>query len=325
MALPENIVALSPREEIDRRLQESLRRQLGEFCVYLDDPNVVEVSLNPDNKVWIDRLGEPLQCVGSMRPEAAENFISNVAATVRLVINYDHPSIQCRLPIGGHRFQAMCPPTTLAWVFSIRRHASAVYPLEDYEARKIITDLQHQAIVQALRLEKNIFVSGGTGSGKTTLLNSLLAHKHVVDNRLIICEDTPELLWTGANVVAMCVNDATTMRDLVVQAMRMRPDRLVIGESREGGAFLETLTAMGTGHKGGMTTLHANNAQHAVSKRMEMLIRQVSRDPLRDLIAETVEVIIHIEKLDRPPHRQVTEVKTVMGYRDGAYELRPLA
>jgi type IV secretion system protein VirB11 len=315
----------TPRDEQARRLQESMRRQLGDYCRFLDDPEVVEISLNPDNKVWVDRLGEPLQCVGSMQPEAAETFIGTVAATVRLVINYEHPSLKCRLPIGGSRFQAACPPTTPAWVFSIRRHASVVFPLADYEARGIITDLQHQAIEEALKNERNILVTGGTGSGKTTLVNSLLAHPDVSKHRLIICEDTPELLWAALNVVSMQTNDAASMRDLVVQAMRLRPDRLIIGETRDGASLLEALKAWGTGHKGGITTLHANNARHALSSRMEMLIREVSADPLRDLISESIEVIIHIEKIDRDPFRKVTEVSALRGYRGGRYELQPLA
>ena len=315
----------SYREQIVERLEISLRRQLGEFCQYLEDPEVVEISLNPDNKIWIDRLGDPLRCVGEMKPEAAETFIGTVANTVRRVINYDHSSLQCRLPIGGHRFQAMCPPTTLAWVFSIRRHASAVFPLQQYEDDGIISDIQHQAIVAALKAERNIFITGGTGSGKTTFVNSLLAHEYVVNSRIIICEDTPELLWTGANVVAMCTSEKVTMRDLVIGAMRLRPDRLVIGETREGGPMLEALKAMGTGHRGGITTLHANSALHAVSIRIEMLLQEVSATPLRTLIAETVDVIIHFEGISDFPYRKVTEIKTVRGYQNGEYDLQNLA
>jgi type IV secretion system protein TrbB len=315
----------SPRDEQSRRLAESMRRQLGEFCSYLDDDDVVEISLNPDGQVWVDRLGQPMRAVGTMRAEAAETFIGTVAATVRRVINYDHPSLQCRLPIGGARFQAICPPTAPAWLFSIRRHASAVYPLAKYEQLGIITDLQHQAIEEALYNEDNIFITGGTGSGKTTFMNTLLAHKYVVNHRCVICEDTPELLWAGPNVVPLCTSEAADMRALVIQAMRLRPDRLIVGESRDGGTLLEALNAMCTGHRGGITSLHANNALHAVSRRMEMLIRQVSVDPLRDLIAETVKVIIHIEKITAPPFRRVTEIKTVRGYRNGEYELQPLA
>lgn len=319
------IVPLQPRDEQARRLQTSMRRQLGEFCRYLDDDQVVEISLNPDNKVWIDRLGDPLRCVGSMQPEAAETFIGTVAATVRLVINYDHPSLKCRLPIGGSRFQAACPPTTPAWIFSIRRHASVVFPLTDYEERDIMTDLQHQAIVEALYNERNVLITGGTGSGKTTLVNSLLAHPHVSNHRLVICEDTPELIWAAQNVVSMQTNDAASMRDLVVIAMRLRPDRLIIGETRDGASLLEALKAWGTGHKGGITTLHANSARHALSSRMEMLMREVSPDPLRDLIAESIQVIVHIEKIDVAPFRKITEVSVLRGYRDGRYELQPLA
>lgn len=316
---------LSPRDEQERRRAESMRRQLGEFCRYLDDPEVVEISLNPDGRVWLDRLGRPLECVGRMKAEAAESFISTVAASVRLVINYDHPNLKCRLPIGGSRFQAACPPTTPAWIFSIRRHASVVFPLPDYESQNIITDLQHQAIEEALKEERNILITGGTGSGKTTLVNSILDHPHVSKHRLIICEDTPELMWTALNVVSMQTNDAATMRDLVIMAMRLRPDRLIIGETRDGASLLEALKAWGTGHKGGITTLHANSARHALGSRMEMLLREVSPDPLRDLIAESIQVVIHIEKIDDPPFRKVTEMSALRGYRDGRYELQPLA
>ena len=325
--MAEPIQLLTPREETAQRIAESLRRQLGEFYHFLEDDQVVEISCNPDGRVFVDRLGEPLQCVGVMRHAAIERFISDIAATVRRVINYDHPSLHCRLPIGGHRFQAVCPPTSTDWLFSIRRHASAVYLLEDYVQKGIMTDLQFGAINLALTMEEIIFITGGTGSGKTTLLNSCIAHPALESSRIIIGEDTPEIIWRPQmNVVAMCTNDTTTMRDIVVQAMRLAPDRLIIGETREGASLLEVLKACNTGHRGGMTTLHANSSRHGLSK-IEMLIREVSQDPLRELIAETVQVMIHIEKIvpPRPPFRRVTTVSALRGYRRGDYELVPLA
>jgi type IV secretion system protein VirB11 len=314
----------SLRDEQSRRLQESMKRQLGDFHRYLLEPDVTEVSLNPDGQIWVDRLGRSMEAVGSMRSEAAETFIGTVAAIVRLVINYDHPHLQCRLPLDGSRFQATVPPISAGPIFSIRRHASAVRTLEQYQHDTIVTDLQRWAIEEALNERRNILVVGGTNSGKTTLLNALLAYlKDSSDHRLVVCEDTPELRVTAPNAVTLWTTETTSMRRLVVIAMRLRPDRIVIGESRDG-AILETLKAWGTGHPGGISTLHANNPRQAL-RRIEMLIREVSQDPLPDLIASSIEVIIHIEKTMEWPHRRVTAVSSVIGFRNGEYEIQPLA
>ncbi len=314
----------SLRDEQSRRLAESMRRQLGEFHQYMLEPDVTEVSLNPDGQVWVDRLGKPMESVGVMRPEAAETFIGTVAAIVRLVVNYDHPHLQCRLPLDGSRFQATLPPISAGPIFSIRRHASAVKTLADYQRDGIITDLQRWAIEESVNERRNILVVGGTNSGKTTMLNGLLAHlKDTSDHRLVVCEDTPELRVTAPNAVTLWTTETTSMRQLVVIAMRLRPDRIVIGESRDG-AILETLKAWGTGHPGGISTLHANNPRQAL-RRIEMLNREVSQDPLPDLIASSVEVVIHIERIFDPPYRRVTAVSNLIGFRNGEYEIQPLA
>lgn len=259
-----------------------------------------------------------------MRSEAAETFIGTVASIVRLVVNYDHPHLQCRLPLDGSRFQATLPPISAAPIFSIRRHASSVFTLADYERLGMMTDLQRWAIEEAINNRDNILGTGGTGSGKTTLLNAMLAYlKETSDHRVVVCEDTPELQVTAPNAVTLWTAETTSMRQLVVIAMRLRPDRIIIGESRDG-AILETLKAWGTGHPGGMSTLHANDPRQAL-RRIEMLIREVSQDPLRDLIANSVEVIVHISKIPEPPHRRVTAVSKIIGYRNGEYELQPLA
>jgi type IV secretion system protein VirB11 len=317
-------VVASLRDEQGRRLAESMKRQLGEFYRYMIEPDVTEMCLNPDGRVWIDRLGKPMESVGAMRPEAAETFIGTVASIVRLVINYDHPHLQCRLPLDGSRFQATLPPISAGPIFSIRRHASAVPTLADYQNDNIISDLQRAAIEEAINERRNILIVGGTTSGKTTLLNSfLLFLKDTSDHRIVVCEDTPELKVTVPNAVSLWTNETTSMRQLVVIAMRLRPDRIIIGESRDG-AILETLKAQGTGHPGGITTLHANNPRQAL-QRIEMLIREVSRDPLRDLIANSIDAIIHIERMTDRPYRRVTAVSKIIGHRNGEYELQPLA
>lgn len=314
----------SRNDEQSRRLAESMRRQLGEFYRYMQEPDVTEISLNPDGQVWVDRLGQPMQPVGVMRSEAAETFIGNVASIVRLVVNYDHPLLQCRLPLDGSRFQATLPPVSASPIFSIRRHASSVFTLSEYEQQGVISDLQRLAIEEAINDRRNILVTGGTMSGKTTLLNAILAHLAATSkHRMVVCEDTPELQVTAPNAVTLWTSETVAMRQLVVTAMRLRPDRIVIGESRDG-AILETLKAWGTGHPGGFSTLHANNPRQAL-KRIEMLIREVSRDPLRDLIADSVEVIIHIDRAITAPYRRVTAVSNIIGYRNGEYEMQPLA
>jgi type IV secretion system protein TrbB len=309
----------STREEQTRRLAESMKRQLGALCGLLHESDVVELMLNADGTVWVDRLGQPMQPAGTMPPATAESFIATVASTLRSTVTRENPILECELPLDGSRFEALIPPVVSAPVFTIRRKASAVFPLQEYERQRIMTARQREAIETAVALRRNILVVGGTGTGKTTLANGIIDHivKAAPGHRLVIIEDTAEIQCAAKNAVIMRATDTVDMQRLLKATMRLRPDRIIVGEVR-GGEALSLLKAWNTGHAGGVCTVHANHARAGL-QRIEQLIAEVSQTPMRALIAEAVNLIVSIVKTDSGPGRRIEEVITVERFADGEY------
>jgi P-type conjugative transfer ATPase TrbB len=309
----------STREEQTRRLAESMKRQLGSVCGLLRESDVVELMLNADGTVWVDRLGQPMQPAGTMPPATAESFIATVASTLRSTVTRENPILECELPLDGSRFEALIPPVVSAPVFAIRRKASAVFPLEEYERRGIMTAGQRGAIETAVALRQNILVVGGTGTGKTTLANGIIDHmvRASPTHRLVIIEDTAEIQCADKNAVVMRATDTVDMQRLLKATMRLRPDRIIVGEVR-GGEALSLLKAWNTGHPGGVCTVHANHARAGL-QRIEQLIAEVSQTPMRALIAEAVNLIVSIIKTDSGAGRRVEEVVAVTGLAGGDY------
>lgn len=319
------LVSLTSRGEQARRLAESMRRQLGEFCVYLEQDDVIEISLNADGRIWVDRLGQPMRPVGTMRADTAETLIATIASCHRTVVTRENPILEVELPIDGSRFEGLIPPVVSAPVFSIRHKASALIPLAQYDADGIMTAAQRRAIVRAIETRQNVLVTGGTASGKTTLLNALIAHlaEATPDQRLVVIEDMAELQVSQPNAVLLHTSDTVDMQKLVRATMRLRPDRIIVGETR-GGECLDLLKAWNTGHSGGLSTLHANSALDGLA-RLELLLLERTENPLPKLIASAINVILHIQRLSVPPGRTVTEILAVTGYRDGDYQVAQLA
>ncbi len=317
-------VKLTSREEQARRLAESMRRQLGQLCRYLDEPNVVEISLNADGQVWVDRLGQAMAPVGTMRAETAEALIATIASVHRTTVTRESPILECELPLDGSRFEGLIPPVVSAPVFSIRRRASAVFRLADYEAAGIMTAAQRRAIETAIAERRNILVTGATMSGKTTLLNAVLAHvvEASPDDRLVIVEDTAELQCAAPNAVLLHTSDTVSMQRLLRATMRLRPDRIIVGETR-GGEALDLLKAWNTGHPGGASTVHANSARAGL-RRLELLLLERTENPMRELIAEAIEVIVDIAKTAGSPGRRIQEIVAVTGLKDGGYVFESL-
>jgi type IV secretion system protein TrbB len=197
------------REEQARRLAESMKRQLGSLCGLLHESDVVELMLNANGTVWIDRLGQPMQPAGTMPPATAESFIATVASTLRSTVTRENPILECELPLDGSRFEALIPPVVSAPIFTIRRRASAVFPLGHYERLGIMTTRQRQAIESAVALRHNILVVGGTSTGKTTLANGIIDHmvRTSPGHRLVIIEDTAEIQCPAKNAVVMRATD----------------------------------------------------------------------------------------------------------------------
>jgi type IV secretion system protein VirB11 len=281
--------------------------------------------LNADGRLWVDRLGQPMKAVGKLAASTAESFIATVASTLRSAVTRENPILECELPaeppFDGSRFEALIPPVVSAPVFTIRRKASAVFTLEEYERQGIMTGWQRAAIERAVAERQNILVVGGTTTGKTTLTNAIIDRMVQVTphHRLVIIEDTAEIQCAAPNAVIMRATDTVDMQRLLKATLRLRPDRIIVGEVR-GGEALAMLKAWNTGHPGGACTVHANHARAGLT-RVEQMIAEVSQTPMRALIAEAVNLIVSIVRTDTAPGRRIGEVMAVNGFGDGDYRL----
>jgi type IV secretion system protein VirB11 len=309
--------ALVP-EEFQRRMVEKLRRELGpQICAFLKQPDIIEIMLNPDGTLWIDRLGGDMEQVGTMSAMQAEALMGTVASTLRAVISRENPVLECELPLDGSRFEAVIPPIVSAPSFTIRRKAVKIFTLADYVASGIMTAGQRAAIEHAARERQNILVVGGTTTGKTTLTNAILGFiaEASPNHRIVIIEDTAELQCTIDNHVMLRTSHTIDQLRLLKVTMRLRPDRICLGEAR-GAEALALLKAWNTGHPGGVCTVHANNARAGLI-RMEQLIAEATPAPMGALIGEAVNVIVSIAKTVEG--RRVKEVLAVRGFADGQY------
>ena len=309
--------------EARRRLVNNLRSSLGPtIMAALEDPRVVEVMLNPDGNLFVERIGSGVELSGRMSSHDAETVIGKVAHALKTEVTADRPIISGELPPDGHRFEGILPPAAPAPVFNIRKRASMLIRLDQYVADAIMTTHQVQVIREAIANRLNIVVSGGTGTGKTTLTNAILAELVEVtpDHRLVILEDTAEIQCAAENHVSLHTTDTVDMARLLKSTMRLRPDRIIVGEVRDGAA-LTLLKAWNTGHPGGVVTVHANSALAALT-RLEQLVAEVSIQPMPEVIGEAVDLIVSIERA--PQGRIVREILKVEGFRDGAYQTTPI-
>lgn len=304
-------------------VREKLTRELGPTILRaLEDPKVVEIMLNADGILWVDVLGEGMRDTGErMSAVKAENLLGTIASMLDVTIGVDQPILQCELPIDGSRVQGVLPPVSSRPVFAIRKRASLVYTLDDYVASGIL-DAGHAAILRdGVRTRKNILIVGSTGSGKTTLANALLHEMSDVagpDQRIVVIEDTVELQCSAPNYVALRTSDAVDMTRCLKVTMRLRPDRIVVGEVRDHAA-LALLKAWNTGHPGGLCTLHANSAGAGLLRLEQLIAESKNVAPQPVLIAEAVDLIAFITRT--ASSRRVTELVRTGGVRDGQYVL----
>ncbi|SES46442.1 P-type conjugative transfer ATPase TrbB [Rhizobium sp. NFR03] len=298
-----------------RKLQDALGDQL---CTALDDATVVEIMLNPDGRIFIERLGHGVAPAGAMSSAAAEVVIGSVAHALQSEADDERPIISGELPIGGHRFEGLLPPVVSGPAFTIRRRASRLIPLTEYVKSKVMTQAQASAIRSAIDARMNIVISGGTGSGKTTLANAIIAEivAAAPDDRMVILEDTAEIQCAAENAVSLHTSDTIDMARLLKSTMRLRPDRIILGEVRDGAA-LTLLKAWNTGHPGGVTTIHSNTATSAL-RRLEQLTAEASQQPMQEVIGEAVDLVVSIERTGKG--RRVREVIHLGGYRNGRYQ-----
>ena len=281
-------------ESRDRR-RAMLRTAMGpEIAAALADPAVIEVMVNPDGALRLDRLGEGRSDTGARLGSAeVERIIRLVASHVRLEVHAKNPVVSAELPETGERFEGILPPVATAPCFSIRKPAVKVYTLEDYVADRILSPLQAETLKRAVVEQRNLLIAGGTSSGKTTLANALLAEIARLDERVILIEDTRELQCAAPDCVALRTKaGVVTLADLVRSTLRLRPDRIIVGEVR-GAEALDMLKAWNTGHPGGVTTVHANSARAALY-RLEQLVQETVVTVPRRLIAEAIDLVVFI-------------------------------
>ncbi len=304
--------------EQHRRITAKLKRELGpELCALLDDPTVTDIMLNPNGKLWVGRLGKQDEEIGSMSASQAESLMGTIAASLDREINAENPLLDCELPLDGSRFAALLPPIVAGPMFCIRKKAIRVFTLKNYVEQGIMTEVQREVIESAVVEKENILIVGGTGTGKTTLTNAVI--NHITDvcpkDRLVILEDTWELQCTSKNVGQLRSSDQVSMTTLLKKTLRLNPDRIVVGEVRDGAA-LDLLDAWNTGHPGGVATLHANSAG-SIFTRLERLVSLASQAPMQGLIVEAVDLVIYIEK--HASSRRIKEIFRVMGHDGQKY------
>lgn len=300
-----------------------LRTALGPAIAgFLEDPSIVEVMLNPDGRLWIDRLSGGLSDSGERLSAAdGERIVRLVAHHVGAGVHSGRPRVSAELPETGERFEGLLPPVVAAPAFAIRKPAVAVFTLQDYVAAEIMSADQAAILRQAVADRRNILVAGGTSTGKTTLTNALLAEVSKTSDRVVLIEDTRELQCAAPNLVAMRTKDGVaSLSDLVRSSLRLRPDRIPIGEVR-GSEALDLLKAWGTGHPGGIGTIHAGTALGAL-RRLEQLIQEAVVTVPRALIAETVDLVAVLS--GRGSTRRLAELARVEGLKpDGDYRVTP--
>jgi P-type conjugative transfer ATPase TrbB len=304
--------ALALKAEAISRGARMLRTALGPaIATWLEDPVVVEVMLNPDGHLWVDRLTEGLADTGERLSAAdGERIVRLVAHHVGAEVHPASPRVSAELPETGERFEGLIPPVVAAPAFAIRKPAVAVFTLDDYVAANIITPRQADFLRDSIAQRRNVLVAGGTSTGKTTLVNALLAEVAKTSDRVVLIEDTRELQCRARNLVALRTKDGVALlSDLVRSSLRLRPDRIPIGEVR-GAEALDLLKAWGTGHPGGIGTIHAGSALGAL-RRLEQLVQEAVVTVPRALIAETINVIAVLA--GRGCERRLLELARVEG------------
>jgi type IV secretion system protein VirB11 len=309
---------------IRERDRESVFRAFTpEIVQWLSEPDVIEIMLNPDGSLWLERLGQPMTRQGDMLRVRAEQIIMNIAGVLKVTVTAQNPILECEIPYDGSRFEALIPPVVSSPSFTIRRKASRVFTLDEYVTSGTMTLLQKQVIEEAINpkegpeFKQNILVVGGTGSGKTTLTNAILHSmaKITPHDRIVIIEDTAELQCSALNVFPIRSNVATSMLSLLKATMRLRPDRICVGEVR-GGEALALLKAWNTGHPGGIATIHANDARAGLT-RLESLVEEATPSSQQTLIAEAVNLVVCIGKT--PSGRRIRELLRVRSWDGSNY------
>ncbi len=300
---------------------------------FLEDDAVSEVMVNGPEEVYIEKGGKLVKTDRRFRtPQSLLAAIRNISQFVGRVVDTNHPLLDARLP-DGSRVHAVLPPIARRGPYlSIRRFSRNLLGIDDLVEKGSLTREVATLLEACVRARKNIVVSGGTGSGKTTLLN-IIGSFIPADERIVVIEDASELQLQQEHVLPMETRrpdrhgrGEVTIRDLVRTSLRLRPDRIIVGECR-GGEALDMLQAMNTGHSGSLTTLHANSCPDALARLETMALMAGLEMPLtavRGQVASAIELIVQIARFPDGT-RRLTELAEVLGLDpEGNYRLNPL-
>ena len=286
------------KEISELRLKKLLKISLGEINNYLDDPNVVEVMLNSDKKLWVDTLTKGMYDTGiRVEPDSAIKTIQTVASYVDKIVDKTNPILSAELPETGSRFEGILPPVVDNPSYTIRKKGIKIFTLDDYIENKGITQEQKDFIIESVKKKKNILIVGGTSTGKTTFCNAIINEisRSCPNDRIVILEETDEIQCISKNFIRLKTTDFIGFDGLLKSTMRLRPDRIIVGEIRDGAA-IHLLTAWNSGHPGGMSTIHSDDPFGGL-EQLEQYIQRVSVDKQRGLIARAINVIIVLERI----------------------------
>ena len=315
--------ANTQKQETDERHITMLRTAFSSVIRdALADPDTIEIMANPDGSVWIEKAGRGVVASDHrLEPSDRERVIRLVSSGAGEAVGRHSPIVSAELPGGGERFEGLLPPISSAPCFSIRKAAATVFSLDDYVEQGALKPSLAGALRDAIGCHRNILIAGGTSSGKTTFTNALLAEPAFRDERIVILEDTRELKCAARNVVQLrTLRDHVSLKQLVRSTMRLRPDRIVVGEVR-GPEALDLLKAWNTGHPGGITTLHANSARGALA-RLEQLTLEAARQAPVALIADAIDVVVFMNRSGGK--RRIEEALRVTGHDGDGYATAPL-
>ncbi len=320
-----NLVSL----QTTNRLIVKMRRELGAFAQYLDDPKISEIMLNSDGRVWVQTQTGAVP-VGTMDESRANAFLATFASTLDDVVTRDDPRINGVLAIDGSRVSGQISPITNTPTFTIRKHSKEQKRLDFFVETGVMTHEQHNTICQAIEARQNIIVVGSTGSGKTYLTKSLLHELSYLapHDRVLTIEDVQELIVSSENYLSWYTAPSVSLKDLLHESLRAKPDRIVVGEVR-GGECYQMLKLWNTGHSGGFATIHANRGVMDGLKRLEQMCAEspetVGLGPewIRELVGDVVDLLVVIT-LGKGGKRQIETIVDVNGVVNGKYEIETL-
>lgn len=324
-------ISMPQKQELIEKTFNAMRR-LDILQPIIDDRSVTEIMINGPDCIFVENRGKvtKLDLTFESR-ERLEDVIQNIVSRVNRVVNEASPIVDARLQ-DGSRVNIVLPPIALNGpIVTIRKFPEKPMTMEQLVQYGSLTEEAAEALSRMVRAKYNIFVCGGTGSGKTTFLNAL-SNYIPADERIITIEDSAELQITGIqNLIKLETRNSNTegkgeitIRDLIRASLRMRPERIVVGEVR-GGEALDMLQAMNTGHDGSLSTGHGNSTEDMLGRLETMVLSgaQLPLDAIRQQIASALDIIIHLARI-RDKSRRTLEISEVVGYRDGKIELNPL-